>query len=85
MNSPGIQQLFFKHIKGNLPGHISMVDDLAEVLDISTDSAYRRIRGEKPINLEEMAKLSSHYKVSLDNFLNLQSDTFIFSGQLKNN
>ena len=85
MNSPGIQQLFFKHIKGNLPGHISMVDDLAEVLDISTDSAYRRIRGEKPINLEEMAKLSTHYKVSLDNFLNLQSDTFIFSGQLKNN
>ena len=85
MNSLGIQQLFFQHIKGNLPGHISMVDDLAEVLDISTDSAYRRIRGEKPINLEEMTKLSIHYQVSLDSFLNLQSDTFIFSGQLKNN
>ena len=85
MDSPGIQQLFFQHIKGNLPNHISMVNDVAEVLDISNDSAYRRIRGEKQINLEEMAKLSTHYKVSRDNFLNLQTDTFIFSGQLKNN
>ena len=85
MDSPGIQQLFFQHIKGNLPNHISMVNDVAEVLEISNDSAYRRIRGEKQINLEEMAKLSTHYKVSLDNFLNLQTDTFIFSGQLKNN
>ncbi len=85
MESTGVQQLFFQHIKGNLPGHISMADDVAEVLNISNDSAYRRIRGEKPISLEEIQKLCSHYKVSLDHFLHLQSDTFIFSGKLKNN
>ena len=83
MESQGIQQLFFQHLKGNLPGHISMVDDVAEVLNISNDSAYRRIRGEKPISFDEIQKLSSHYKLSLDNFLNLPTDTFIFSGQLK--
>ncbi|MEJ7610930.1 MAG: helix-turn-helix domain-containing protein [Ferruginibacter sp.] len=83
MESPGVQQHFFNHIKGILPGHISMVDDVAELLDISIDSAYRRIRGEKPISLEEMGKLCSHYKISLDQFLHLPSDSFLFSGKIK--
>ncbi len=83
MESPGIQQLFFQHIKGTLPGHISMVEEVAELLNISNDSAYRRIRGEKPISLEEMARLCGHYRISADQFLQLQSDSFIFSGKLK--
>jgi hypothetical protein len=84
MESTGIQQHFFQHIKNKLPGHISMVDDVAELLGISNDSAYRRIRGEKQMSFEEIGKLSAHYKVSLDHFLNLPSDSFIFSGKLKN-
>jgi len=61
-----------------------MVDEVAEVLNISNDSAYRRIRGEKPISLEEMQKLASRFKISLDQFLHLQSDSFIFTGKLAN-
>ena len=83
MRSESIQQLFFQHIKGNLPGHISIADDIAELLNISTDSAYRRIRGEKLISLEEAAQLCAHYKFSLDQFLNLPSDSFLFSGKIK--
>ena len=83
MESTGVQQLFFQHIKSKLPGHLSLVDEVAELLDISNDSAYRRIRGEKPISFEELQKLCSHYKISLDQFLHLQSDAFIFSGKLK--
>ena len=82
MESAGVQQLFFQHIKAGLPGHLSLVDEVAELLNISNDSAYRRIRGEKPISFEELQKLCSHYKVSLDQFLHLQSDAFIFSGKL---
>ncbi|MFT3907894.1 MAG: helix-turn-helix transcriptional regulator [Ferruginibacter sp.] len=85
MTSTDVQQQFFQHIKSNLPPHLSLVDEVAELLDISNDSAYRRIRGEKPISFEEIQKLCSHYKVSLDHFLQLQSDTFIFSGKLNNN
>ena len=61
-----------------------MVDEVAEILNISNDSAYRRIRGEKPISLEEMQKLASRFKISLDQFLHLQSDSFIFTGKLAN-
>jgi hypothetical protein len=85
MEGTGVQQLFFQHIKNSVPPHLSIVDEIAELLDISNDSAYRRIRGEKQISFEEIQKLSCHYKVSLDHFLQLQSDSFIFSGKLNNN
>ncbi len=84
MDTASAQQSFFQHIKGKLPPHISIADDVAELLNISNDSAYRRIRGDKPISFEELQKLCVHYKVSLDQFLNLQSDAFIFTGKLSN-
>ncbi len=84
METASAQQSFFQHIKGKLPPHISIVDDVAELLNISNDSAYRRIRADKPISFEELQKLCVHYKVSLDQFLNLQSDAFIFTGELDN-
>lgn len=85
MDSIGIQQLFFQKIKEAMPPHLSFVDDIAEQLDISNDSVYRRIRGEKPINLEEVQKLCTHYKISMDQFLSLQTDAFIFKGKLNPN
>lgn len=84
MEQAATQVLFFQHIKSLLPPHVSMVDDIAEKLDISTDSAYRRIRGEKPISIDELQKLASHYKISLDQLLHIRSNSFIFSGRLAN-
>ena len=83
MDATGIQHLFFQHIKAAIPGHISMAEDVAEVLNISNDSAYRRIRGEKQLSFEEIKLLCLLYKLSLDQFLHLQTDTYIFSGKLK--
>ena len=85
MDTASAQQLFFQHIKGKVSPHLSIVDEIAELLNISNDSAYRRIRAEKPISFEEIRKLCVHYKVSLDQFLNLQNDAFIFNGRLGNN
>ena len=76
------QVLFFQQIKALLPTHLSVVDEIAKVLDISTDSAYRRIRGEKPISFEDIQKLSTAYKVSVDQFLQIQTNGFIFTGNL---
>ena len=82
MESNDSQQVFFQHIKALLPPHLSMVDEVAEVLNISNDSAYRRIRGEKPIALEEIKKLCIHYNISLDQFMHLNSDSVLFTGKL---
>lgn len=82
MTSNTIQTLLFQHIKGLLPAHLSLVDEIAGLLNISNDSAYRRIRGEKAIDLEEIQKLCSHFKISMDQLLHLQSNAFIFTGDL---
>lgn len=79
------QQVFFQHLKSKLPAHISFVDEIAEFLHISNDSAYRRIRGEKSISFDELQKICSHYKISLDSFMQLQSNSFIFNGNLTSN
>lgn len=77
--APTNQQAFFTYIKSLLPPHLSLVDEVAELLNISIDSAYRRIRGEKAIDFEEIQKLASHYKISLDQFLHLSSNAILFS------
>lgn len=82
MEQNNAQVLYFQQIKKLLPPHLNVADEIAKVLEISTDSAYRRIRGEKPINFEDILKLSGRYKLSIDQFLNLQSNGFIFSGKL---
>ena len=80
MDNSHLQQLFFNHIKSKLPVHLSLVDEVAELLSISNDSAYRRIRGEKPIGLDEIQVLCNKYQVSLDQLLQIQTNTVIFSG-----
>lgn len=79
METTQTQQLFFNHIKSKLPHHISLVEEVAEILNISNDSAYRRIRGEKPISLDETHMLCSKYHVSIDQLLRVNTNTVIFS------
>jgi hypothetical protein len=78
MQENELQQQFFSHLKGILPPHISMVDELTDLLDLSHDSVYRRIRGEKPIDLNELRKICEHYHISLDQVLRLQNDAVVF-------
>lgn len=84
METESAQQLFFKHIKSLLPPHLSLVDTTAEVLAISNDSAYRRIRGETQISFEEIKKLCEKFKISLDQLLQLNSNSYLFTGTLTN-
>lgn len=73
-----IQSTFLEQIKKNLlPGH-SFADELAELLTISRDSAYRRIRGETILSLEEVSILSLRFGVSVDAFLSPQTETVSF-------
>jgi hypothetical protein len=79
-----MQHLFFNHIKERMPDHLSLVDEVAELLNISNDSAYRRIRGDKALSFDEIQKLALHFKVSLDQFLHLQGNSITFFGNYIN-
>src|SRR6185436_1923107 len=80
MDSTELQQQFFQHIKSKLPHHVTLVDEIADLFNISTDSAYRRIRGEKPISLEEIKRLCTTYRISLDHVLQVESNSTVFFG-----
>jgi hypothetical protein len=53
---------------------------VARLLDISTDSAYRRIRGEKELSFAETCVLCRHSNLSLDQFLSLGEGQLLFTG-----
>lgn len=78
MEAPELQQQFFNYLKHEFPSHLSLVDELCDLLDLSADSVYRRIRGEKPVTLMELKKLCEHYHISLDQVLLLQNDSVVF-------
>lgn len=73
-----MQQQLFRHLKESLPPHLSLVDELCQLLDLSADSVYRRIRGEKPVTLIELKQICEHYQLSLDQLLQLQNDSVLF-------
>ncbi|HEX8678117.1 MAG TPA: hypothetical protein VF700_12910, partial [Segetibacter sp.] len=68
MNFNELQISFFKKVKEKLPPHISLPDVISDYLNISNDSAYRRIRGEKPLTLDEIEILVRKTNISLDQF-----------------
>lgn len=84
MNASELQQELFQIIKSNIPAHVSATDEIAKVLDVSVDSVYRRIRGEKTISLDELNTLCSHYRISLDQLMQIQTGSFLFQGNLQN-
>src|SRR6476660_5693727 len=84
MDTSEIQQGIFQVIKANIPPTLSATEEIAKVLDVSVDSVYRRVRGEKSISLDELYKLCSYYKISLDQLMNLQTGAFMFRGNFLN-
>jgi len=75
-----LQQALFNQVKSKLKPGLSLVDEIAEILDISNDSAYRRIRGEKDLSLAEVQKLSIHFRLSLDSLLDHEAKGVLFFG-----
>ena len=83
-NNPDIQEQIFRKITDQLSPHISLVDEISEVLDISADSAYRRIRGEKTLTIYEVQKLCEKYRFSVDDLAGTSLSTVTFRTSLLN-
>ena len=76
------QLKLFNDIKSRLPAHLSLVDEISALLDLSADSAYRRIRGEKQLTMDELCILCQKHQISLDAYLNISSGIILFKGNL---
>lgn len=63
-----IQIRFLNQIKELMPDNFSFVDSLANILEISQDSVYRRLRAETELSITEVATLTKHFNISFDLF-----------------
>lgn len=52
-----------------MDGQRSIVKDLSDLLNISTDSVYRRLRGDNEFTLSEIAVIAQTYGISVDSII----------------
>jgi plasmid maintenance system antidote protein VapI len=67
------QKHLFEIIKSRIPEQYRLTDVIEELLGVSSDSAYRRIRGEKELSFTELRKLCQHFGLSMDEILNFKT------------
>lgn len=61
-----LQNILFQKVQECIPPHCSLVDELSELLKISNDSVYRRIRNETMLSIEEVGIICNTYSISFD-------------------
>ena len=71
------QIILFNLIQKKLPANLALVDTVSDILGVGYDAVYRRMRGEKPISLEETIKLCRHFNISMNSFVSETHKTHI--------
>lgn len=79
MEKNNLQKKLFGIIKDISSLNISYIDELADLLNVSNDSIYRRLRGETDLTADEAALICQHYKISFDNLININNNSVSFS------
>lgn len=74
-----IQSYFMNRFKHMLPPGMGLAEEMAALLDISTDSAYRRIRGETELTLDEIYRITKKYAISMDEVFSNHGGTVTFA------
>ena len=80
MNLP-FQARLVEIIKQQVPQNISLPQELSEILNISADSAYRRLRCETAFSLDETALVCKHFDVPLESLNDLIANIVSFKYQ----
>ncbi|MDR0682786.1 MAG: hypothetical protein LBG15_13220 [Dysgonamonadaceae bacterium] len=78
------QLLLFQTIKQKLPDSAAFANVIGDVLNVSSDSVYRRLRGEKVLTLPETELLCKHFNISLDTLWGNTTNNIIFRQALAN-
>lgn len=72
------QKTFFELIKRQIPEQEKLAVVLSEMLDISTDAVYRRMRGQKELTFSELSKLCNHFNISFDSLCEIKNNDVVF-------
>lgn len=72
-----MQEQFIKYLKAKSQNNTSFIEEIASVLDIGYDAAYRRVNLKTNLSLDESVVLAKHYNVSLNKLYEVGSKTSI--------
>jgi hypothetical protein len=72
-----MQEQFIKYLKAKAQDNTSFVEEIASVLDIGYDAAYRRVNNKTNLSLGESVILARHYKISLNKLFEVGSQNTI--------
>ena len=67
------QKHLFEILKSRISCRQRLSDVIEELLGLSADSAYRRIRGETELSFSELNKICNKFNLSMDDILNYKS------------
>ncbi len=74
-----MQNSLFKLIQNKVNPNSSFVDEIADILDIGYDAAYRRLNNKTKLTLEEGVKLAKHFDISLNNLFEVGNQNTIIT------
>ncbi|MBI5539620.1 MAG: hypothetical protein HY951_06140 [Bacteroidia bacterium] len=73
------QSQFLRKVEDLIPASSSLVNELSDILETSTDSAYRRIRCETLLSIDEIIKLCDHFNITFDTFSKTENTSVTFT------
>ena len=74
-----IQQILFDQLKNSTTGNTSLIDTLSDLLNVGADGVYRRMRGEKLLDMDELSKICEHFSVSIDGIMGINRQALQFN------
>lgn len=72
-----IKSNLFNLIKEKLPESVLFIEEISNVLNISYDAAYRRIKGKTSLTFEEGINLAKFYNISLNEISELDDNSML--------
>jgi hypothetical protein len=74
-----IQTRLFNIIKSKINGKDNIGNNLGELLNVSSDAVYRRIRNETPLTINEIEKLCAYFHISFDVLMGQAENSVVFN------
>ncbi len=73
-----IQSQFIETLRKSIPSNVNLADEIAQVLNISSDSSYRRLRCETEFSLTETLVLCNYFDVPIESLKEYDSEAVTF-------
>lgn len=74
-----LQQGLFDQLKNRTQDTGDLLETLSVLLNVSTDGIYRRMRGDKLLDLYELIKICRHFNISFDEFSGIKKTSIQFN------